>query len=91
MLTFLQGSIDGAKKVLTGGQLDADVLRGIAVVLANLREDDGTHQVALKARAHGFLVLFHHARVEELVQFQSLTHLLAQGVTTSLPLLLIII
>ena len=70
--------------MLSGGQLDADVLRGIAVVLANLREDDGTHQVAL-------LVLFHHARVEELVQFQSLTHLLAQGVTTSLPLLLIII
>ena len=77
--------------MLSRSQFNADVLCGVSVVLANLREDDGAHQIALKARAHGFLVLRYDARIQELIQLQTLADLLAQGIATSFPLLLIII
>ena len=79
VLALLQRGIDGAEQVLSGCQFNADVLRGIAVVLTNLRQGDRPLEIA-------FLVLCHDARVEELIQLQPLAYLTAQRVATGLPL-----
>ena len=84
VLTLHGRGVDGAKQMLPGGQLDTDVLGGIAIVLAQLREDYGALAVAL-------LVLCQHARVEEGIQLQSLAYFAPQRVTPGFPLGFVVI
>ena len=70
------GGIDSAEDVLSGGEFQADVLRGIAVVT----EHFGENRLGIA-----------HTGVEESVYAQPLAHLAAQRVAACLPLAAVLI
>ena len=78
VLAFLGRCIDGAEEVLSWGELYADVLGGIAIVLAQFGEDYGALAVA-------FLILCQYARVEKGIKLQKGVYVACSGPSYETP------